>query len=392
MKPIADIPNDIPTQPADDLNGSQPGAMFGASGMSTAQQRRFDIQWSPTKRGILATSSLDRKVQIHSVIGLATKCGRPPKWMKPSSSVSCGFGGAVVSCGNIDKVVCVRKVVEQPELVQASTAFEAEIASTNVVDFCLKKAAAATSKQEHQTWGFMKVIFESNARQELVKHLGFDSEQITAAAQQYTDAAANGAPPPEKTSGMSKMAEETVKRALLVGNYEAAVECCFRTGNLADALLLASCAGADLWTKTQQRYFDSEAPKRPFLSIVSSVIRNQLDELVVNSNTKAWQETLAMLSTYAKSEEFPKLCISLGDKLAGAGDRHAANLCYMCSLSLEHSVQFWLSQLEAANKVREMGSSRGYIDCWLLANSANMLLLILSPSKVKGIHGFASSA
>ena len=77
------------------------------------QQRRYDIQWSPLKRGVLATSSLDRKVQVHSVIGLATKCGRPPKWMKPSSSVSCGYGGTVVSCGNTDKIVRVKKVIEQ---------------------------------------------------------------------------------------------------------------------------------------------------------------------------------------------------------------------------------------------------------------------------------------
>ena len=237
-------------------------------------------------------------------------------------------------------------------MAQASTAFEAEIESNNVVDFCLKKAAAATSRQEQATWGFMQVIFASNARQELVKHLGFDAEQIAAAAQQYTDDAANGGAPTGGKAEMSKLAEETVKKALLVGNYDAAVECCFRAGNLADALLLASCGGADLWHKTQQRYFESEATKRPFLSIVNCVIRNQLDELIANSDTKQWQETLAILSTYSQSEEFPRLCMALGDKIVAAGDHHAANLCYLCSLSLEHSVQFWLSELDAANKVK----------------------------------------
>ena len=67
-----------------------------------------------------------------------------------------------------------------------------------------------------------------------------------------------------------------MKAALLVGNFEAAVECCFRTGNLADALVLASCGGAELWAKTQERYFEIETKKRPFLSIVSAIIRNKV--------------------------------------------------------------------------------------------------------------------
>ena len=355
LRPIADIPNDV-VEPVEDFNSSQSGAMFGANGLGSAQQRRYDIQWSPLKRGVLATSSLDRKVQVHSVIGLATKCGRPPKWMKPSSSVTCGFGGTVASCGNTDKIVRMKKVVEQPELVQASTEFESQLESTNVADFCMKKGTAARSLEEQQTWGFMKVIFASNARQELVKHLGFDAETVAQAAKEYAEATPNGGipppPPPGKAADMSKAAEEAVKNALLVGNFEAAVECCFRTENYADALMLASCGGGELWAKTQQRYFESETEKRPFLSIVSAVLRNQLGELVVSSDPAKWQETLALLSTYGQSDEFPNLCVALGDRLASVGDHHSANLCYMCSLSLEHSVQHWSAQLDTANKVR----------------------------------------
>lgn len=353
--PVADIPNDV-VQQTEDFNNSQSGAMFGANGLGSAQQRRYDIQWSPLKRGVLATSSLDRKVQVHSVIGLATKCGRPPKWMKPSSSVACGFGGTVASCGNTDKIVRMRKVVEEPELVQASTEFERQLESSNVAEYCMHRAAAARSLEEQQTWGFMKVIFASDARQELVKHLGFDAATVAKAALEHTDAIPNGGvpppPAPEKVAGMSKAAEEVVKNALLVGNFDAAVECCFRNQNFADALMLASCGGADLWAKTQQRYFDSETAKRPFLSIVSAVLRSQLGELVTSSDPAKWQETLALLSTYGQSDAFPKLCIALGDRLVSVGDQHSANLCYLCSLSLEHSVQHWSAQLESANKVR----------------------------------------
>jgi protein transport protein SEC31 len=84
--------------------------------------------------------------------------------------------------------------------------------------------------------------------------------------------------------------------------------------------------------------------------VVSAVIRNELEELVQKSDRKKWPETLAILSTYGKSEEFPKLCVSLGDLLENAGDTRSASLCYMCSLSLERAVKFWRTQLDLANK------------------------------------------
>lgn len=111
--------------------------------------------------------------------------------------------------------------------------------------------------------------------------LGFDPNAIAAQAGQYgEDAVANGVDSmsleDKNTTQMPVATQEMVKKALLVGNFEAAVDCCFRTGNLADALVLASCGGADLWTKTQERYFQSQSPKRPFLSVVNAIIRNEV--------------------------------------------------------------------------------------------------------------------
>jgi len=355
LKPIADVPNDV-QETASANNGQMGGTtsdLFGPSGLASSQQRRYDVQWSPVNRGVASTCSLDRKVQFHSIVSLAAQCGRPPKWMKPGSSVSCGFGGSVVSCGAADKIIRLRTVVEQPELVEDSTNFESLINSTSVVEFCQHMAAKVNDQCEAQTWGFMKVIFETNARQQLLHHLGFNADTISKKAMEYTEDPANGVASmslEDKEPKMTKAAENVVKEALLVGNFEAAVECCFRTGNMADALILASCGGAELWAKTQERFFASESPKRPFLSIVSAVIRNQMDDVVARSDTARWQETLAILSTYGHSEEFPKLCISLGDRLESAGDHQGASLCYMCSLSLGHSVKFWRSKLEEANK------------------------------------------
>jgi len=352
LKPIADIPNEDDTQNA----GASASSLYGG-GLSSSQQKRYDVQWSPVRRGILSTCSFDRKVQAHSVIGAATKSGRPPKWMKPASGVSCGIGGSIVSFASTHKVVSHITHVELPELKDASLKFESLIANGDYIGFSLSKAESAAKAgflYESQVWGFMQVIFEENARSQLLSYLGFDPARINKVATEFssdlnTDVSKLSLESKKATPPMSKDAENAVNQALLVGDFEAAVQCCFRSGNLADALVLASCGGAELWAKVQAQYFESEASKRPFLSIVSAVIHNKLADFVTGSQPSQWNETLAVLCTYATSEEFPSLCEALGDHLENAGDSPSASLCYMCALNLEKSAKFWITQLEEAN-------------------------------------------
>jgi len=252
LKPIADVPNDSETlnQPVDQtLVENSASTIYGSA--AVAQQKRYHVQWSPLKRGVLVTCSLDRKVQAHSVNGLVTKCGRPPKWLKPRSGVTCGFGGSVISFGITDKRVKIYTAVEQPNLLQASQVFE-ESKSMATTDYCSQAAAKSVLPSDKNIWSFMNVIFQANARSELVQHLGFSPDAIQRAATDFSEK-------DDVTDGVSQMslnekpmsagAEKAIQDALVVGNFEAAVECCFRTGNLADALILASCGGADLWQK-----------------------------------------------------------------------------------------------------------------------------------------------
>ena len=356
MAPIGDVPND--TDESQQASGTNEQSMFG---LASSQQRRYDVQWSPLVRGIVSTASLDRKVQAHSILGLSAS-GRPPKWMRPSSSVSCAFGGAIVTCGATDKVVRIRTVVEEPVLDKLSRDFENTMDPNNIIAFCHSKAMMATQdgdRNEKRLWQFMQVIFEANARQQLLDTLGYDPIVIAAKASAYQEEVgggiANGGSSHSKGE-MPQVTQSVVKEALMVGNFEAAIDCCFRTGNLADALVLASCGGAELWAKTQERYLESQSPKRPFLSVVGAIIRNDLEPLVQNSDLANWQETLAILSTYGKSDEFPPLCVALGDKLEIAGDHSNASLCYMCALSLNKSVQYWRTQLAKSNNASKGGA------------------------------------
>jgi hypothetical protein len=50
--------------------------------------------------------------------------------------------------------------------------------------------------------------------------------------------------------------DEAIKRAVIAGNFEAAVDCCVKFGRMADAMLLAATGGRELFQKTQERYFE----------------------------------------------------------------------------------------------------------------------------------------
>lgn len=357
LKPIADIPND------DDAKENNPQAsseeLYGSglpSGLSSSQQKRYDVKWSPIRRGVVSTCSFDRKVQAHSVLGIATKCGRPPKWMKPASGVSCGFGGSVISFGASaeHKFVTIAEHVEEPQLKSEVEVFEAAIAGGDYSGFASAKAVECANTgdaAEAQLWEFMQILFDPNARQYLLQYLGFDAEKIAKKANEFKMAELAS---PESTLDaippMSKEAENTVNQALLVGNFEAAVECCIRSGNLADALVLSSCGGAELWAKTQAQYFASEVAKRPFLSVVSAVIHNKLGDFVTSSDPANWHETLALICTYASEAEYKPLCKALGDHLEAAGDIANASVCFMCAMNLEKAAKYWLLQLEQAGK------------------------------------------
>ncbi len=59
--------------------------------------------------------------------------------------------------------------------------------------------------------------------------------------------------------------EEDIQRALFVGNYDAAVEACFRAGRMADALLIANIGGAELYKKAMGRYMRKQP--RPYMQV-----------------------------------------------------------------------------------------------------------------------------
>jgi protein transport protein SEC31 len=374
---------------------------------NSASHRRYHVSWSPCLPAVISASSFDRKVQVFATTGFRSKTGKAPKWLRRPVSACFGFGGKLVITDNRqlgDKPstkkgqnvgkLRIFQCMENPEIVQSSDEFHKAIAKSEFKDLCERRSDDA-SLSSNQVWKLMKVIcFGTNAREELLSYLGFDSSSITAAAVGYapassvvansevdssaadvfaaiTETVVGDSMPSEadrianlspafrlrytqllETLFSSESAEPLIRRSLIVGNFEMAVDCCLKAGMLAEALLLAQCGGQDLRVKTQAAFFERQRKQHPFLNILHAVIKSQLMDFVLSSDLANWKETLALLSTYGKSEEFSVLCEALAARLEKELlDTKSAALCYMCAANVSQTIRYWTEELNAVNKL-----------------------------------------
>lgn len=382
-----------------------------------AGQRRWNVQWSPKIPAVASACTLDGKVQVWGLSGGGNPEVRPPKWMRRPAGASFGFGGKLVTISNPRepagpntdrrRLVHVHRVSTEGSLVGEAEELDRSLESKDFKGHCERKIASAVNDNERSVWSFMKILFEKDARQHLLLHLGLDGEQInqlnakfnpqqqqpetqqpedllnqridsglaaedvfsaeyqqnqaeTARLDGITDlASALPTPSIEDDSPRlditpkplyTEQSESTLMQALLVGNFEVAVNCCLHYNQFADALLLASCGGPELWEKTQRAFFTHQT--RPVMKVVSAIIKNELYALVEQAELVDWRQTLAILSTYAKSEEFPSLCDQLAARLEASGDYHSATLCYMCAINVEKTVAAWVRESDYEAKIR----------------------------------------
>ncbi|WCJ18600.1 hypothetical protein M5689_000937 [Euphorbia peplus] len=137
--------------------------------------------------------------------------------------------------------------------------------------------------------------------------------------------------------------DDSVQRALVVGDYKSAVAQCISAGKMADALVIAHVGGTSLWESTRDQYLKMSVS--PYSKIVSAMVNNDLMSLVKTRPLKYWKETLALLCTFAQNEEWSLLCDSLASKLMATGNTLAATLCYICAGNIDKTVEIWSKNL-----------------------------------------------
>ncbi|XP_073723373.1 protein transport protein Sec31A isoform X2 [Misgurnus anguillicaudatus] len=326
---------------------------------------------------------------------------KPPKWVRRPVGASFAFGGKLITFENpkqqqqqstqpIPHHVYVSQVTTETEFLERSTELQSALQSGSFSSYCQKKMKSAPSDAEQDIWKFLMVNFEDEARVKFLKLLGFSKDELqkkisaclgrnlqpngldvnalTEKMQSLSDQMADESgvaggdshadfftqlPRKEKESYRIPVSSDTdglISQALLVGNFEGAVDLCLNDGRFAEAILLSISGGEELLKKTQQRYLKQQTNSVSML--ISSVVTQNWRDIVQSCQLDNWKEALAALLTYANPEEFAPLCDTLGSRLeAEATEKRClqACLCYICSGNIERLVECWTFQRDCSS-------------------------------------------
>uniref|UniRef100_A0A671Y111 Protein transport protein Sec31A n=1 Tax=Sparus aurata TaxID=8175 RepID=A0A671Y111_SPAAU len=298
---------------------------------------------------------------------------KPPKWVRRPVGASFAFGGKLITFENpkqapvqspqpVPRQVFMSQVTTETEFLQRSRELQAALQSGSFNNYCQAKIQNAKSDAEQDIWKFLLVNFEDEARIKFLRLLGFSKDDLDKkVAAKATDARTSGSVSPadffshtpQETSNfqipVSCDTDGLISQALLVGNFEGAVDLCLNDGRYAEAILLSISGGEELLKKTQQKYLSKQ--KNSISMLISSVVTQNWRDIVQSCELDNWKEALAALLTYAHPEEFARLCDTLGGRLEHEKTEKRclqACLCYICSGNIEKLVECWASQRESS--------------------------------------------
>ncbi|KAK8789941.1 hypothetical protein WA158_006721 [Blastocystis sp. Blastoise] len=375
----------------------QDAQLFFTNTTSASVIRKTQVEWSPLYPGIACVSSTDRSITLYNIMAPAPQSlHRAPVWMQQPCGAIFGFGGKIASFDSTSKIVKVSTFIPDSSLIEESHDFEEAMNTGDLKGFCEKRCTTENQKQLKDMWHFMNSMFEEDARDALVRYLGYSQplsdipeeqpeEKPTEVVSEIPKMPAAPAisaedlfskpleissttttPTPSSpvslistqplpsgtpidslsigTASVKEMDESTwlndVRLCIVCGNFEGAVNICYKNQRFGDALLIASWGGNELLTKTQSRYMTETFPSvlRPF----SSIVRGDLSSLVSASSLEDWKDTLVMILTYGKAEEFVPLCQDLSKKLEDNHYVDEALLCSICAMDLPSVVRLGL--------------------------------------------------
>uniref|UniRef100_A0A8C7LG69 Protein transport protein Sec31A n=1 Tax=Oncorhynchus mykiss TaxID=8022 RepID=A0A8C7LG69_ONCMY len=304
---------------------------------------------------------------------------KPPKWVRRPVGASFAFGGKLITFESpkapvqspqpvpVPRQVFVSQVTTETELLQRSRELQAALQSGSLSDYCQAKIHKAPTDSEQDIWRFLLVNFEDEARVKFLRLLGFSKEdlerKISTCLGKNLQPNGHGVDANDLAEKIQLLSTQNVQRktfffyadglisqALLVGNFEGAVDLCLNEGRYAEAILLAISGGQELLQKTQQTYLEKQ--RNSISMLISSVVTQNWGDIVQSCALDNWKEALAALLTYAHPKEFAHLCETLGSRLEGERTEKRclqACLCYICSGNIEKLVECWALQRDCSS-------------------------------------------
>ena len=340
---------------------------------------------------------------------------KAPKWLERPCGVSFGFGGKVVSFNaagasgaqRYSKIRISAFAVDAGVGTSTET-FENALKQNDLKSICESRITGSTSTEERADWRVIETLTSANPRKDLIEYLGFSSG-VDEAADGISTLTVRGGEKDETTTSQSKEpaaknanrlssffdnadgdsfltdlaatkgaktnspfhvytgqeseADRRITHALLLGQFEKALDVCLQEGRLSDAFMIAICGGQKCIDKAQKAYFNKKESGPNYLRLLASVVGKNLWDVVYNAELESWKEVMATLCTYAGAEEFPDLCEALGDRLeeqmrtdGSPSLRKDASFSYLAGSKLEKVVTIWIAELEENEKVAQQDS------------------------------------
>ena len=333
---------------------------------------------------------------------------KPPKWLERPCGASFGFGGNIVkySLAHAESAQTRKSTIQispfevDPEVGKATRKFEKALSEGSLESICETEIAEAKTDDERADWKVIRTLVSSNPRKELIDYLGFSTDTDEAAdglakldlaeasAEKPSGELSNGAlktkanrlsaffdssadgdnflsnlaatkgaktnNPFQIYTGQESESDRRITRALMLGQFEKALDVCLHEDRLSDAFMVAICGGQACIEKAQKAYFTEKSQGPNYLRLLASVAGKNLWDVVYNANLSSWKEVMATLCTFADTKDFPDLCETLGDRLEEqrkeTGDdsslRRDASFCYLAGAKLEKVVGIWIEELQ----------------------------------------------
>lgn len=327
--------------------------------------------------------------------GASFSLKKAPKWLERPVGASFGFGGKIVSFGLIhgadgksrSSKVQITPFSVDSEVGTATETFEKALESGNINSICESHISQAQTEEEKADWKVIEALIGENPRKSITEYLGFsageelngdsasknlDESKDTAKGDEDAEkkasrlstffadgaegddflsniAATKGAKtdnPFHLLSESDSASERQITKALMLGQFEAAMNICLKEDRIADALIIANCGGKELFNKAQSTYLSRKGEMPNYLRLLNSVIGKNLWDVVYNADLANWKESMATLCTYADPNDFPDLCEALGDRILESGSAKDASFCYLVGSKLEKVTSIWITELQ----------------------------------------------
>ncbi|KAF2172889.1 hypothetical protein M409DRAFT_62549 [Zasmidium cellare ATCC 36951] len=332
--------------------------------------------------------------------GISFSIPKTPKWAARPASVSFGFGGKLIrvtSDATRKSKVSIETFSADNSIGDSTVKFEEKLGSGDLTGICESKIQSAKSDEEKADWQVIETLNAGKSRKKLRQFLGFDDDSDVDLAKETEKLGINGdaaadskvngdkhdlfgggddgdgdnfladlaATKGAKTNnpfsiytGSESEADKGITQALMLGEFEKALEICLKENRMSDAFMIAVCGGQKCIDKAQSAYLKKKADGPNYLRLLASIVGNNLWDFVYNADLSNWKEVMATLCTYADEKEFPDLCEALGDRLEEAyqaGDgaktlRRDASFCYLAGAKLEKVVNNWVEELQEHEK------------------------------------------